>query len=226
MKARLLTVFVIVFLALPVFEAVTVAQGQITHVVQPGDTLYSIAIRYGTSPATIANANGITNWNFIYVGQRLVIPSTSQPRTSTSSTYLPLRYKTNGGSASVSVGVVFHVVKRGETLSGIAARYGTNVWAILHANGLDGHNPDLIAAGYRLAIPSGGGYSTGPSAQNAQRVQSEGGCFSYPIRRGDTLWSIATRNNTTVLRLKLDNRLGWENTIYAGRSLLVCPGKK
>jgi LysM repeat protein len=44
------------------------------HVVQPGETLFSIATRYGTNVYTLAAANGITNVNYIYAGQRIVIP--------------------------------------------------------------------------------------------------------------------------------------------------------
>lgn len=48
-----------------------------------------------------------------------------------------------------------HCVCYGETLSGIAAMYGTSAWAIANANGLS--NPNYIRAGMCLTIPSGGG---------------------------------------------------------------------
>ena len=51
-----------------------VAQGGV-HVVQRGQTLYSIARRYGTTVSAIMQANGLTNSNFVWVGQRLRIPS-------------------------------------------------------------------------------------------------------------------------------------------------------
>ena len=47
----------------------------ITHVVQPGEMLSAIASRYGVSMWAIAEANDLTNINFIWVGQRLVIPA-------------------------------------------------------------------------------------------------------------------------------------------------------
>ena len=51
-----------------------------THIVQPGETLWSIASRYGVAPQAIMRANGITNPNAISVGQRLFIPvSPGQP---------------------------------------------------------------------------------------------------------------------------------------------------
>jgi LysM repeat protein len=44
------------------------------HIVQPGDTLYRLALRYGTTAHAIAQANNIANINLIYVGQKLIIP--------------------------------------------------------------------------------------------------------------------------------------------------------
>jgi LysM repeat protein len=71
-------------------------KGSVVHVVRRGETLYSIARRYGVDMWSIARANGIANPNHIYAGQRLVIPS--------------------GRS-----GQTVHVVRRGETLLRIAA---------------------------------------------------------------------------------------------------------
>lgn len=51
--------------------------GGTIYVVQPGDTLSRIASRFGTTVSAIAQANGITNINYIYVGQRLLIPGGS-----------------------------------------------------------------------------------------------------------------------------------------------------
>jgi LysM repeat protein len=99
----------------------------IIHVVQRGETLYSIARRYGVNMWAIAYANGIVNPNRIYVGQRLVIP-TSQP---------------SGGTV--------HVVQRGETLTRIALRYGVSIWTIANANGIV--NINHIYVGQRLTIP-------------------------------------------------------------------------
>lgn len=44
------------------------------YVVRPGDTLYAIAVRFGTTPYAIGRANSLRNLNWIYVGQRLIIP--------------------------------------------------------------------------------------------------------------------------------------------------------
>jgi LysM repeat protein len=50
------------------------SSGAVYHVVQPGESLWSIALKYATTPWTIAAANGISNINYIYAGQTLRIP--------------------------------------------------------------------------------------------------------------------------------------------------------
>jgi len=110
------------------------AQGGI-HVVQRGQNLTAIARRYGTTVNAIMQANGLRNANFIWVGQRLRIPS-------------------GGGGGSTATGGI-HVVGRGENLTSIARRYGTTVWSIMQANGLQ--NANFVWVGQRLRIPGGGG---------------------------------------------------------------------
>ncbi len=104
----------------------------VVHVVQRGDTLYSIARRYGTTVQAIATLNNIVNPSRIYAGQRLVIQ--------TGSTTVPTPAPTRT-----------HVVQYGETLYSIARRYGTTMWAIAMANNI--YNPNVIYAGQRLSIP-------------------------------------------------------------------------
>jgi lipoprotein-anchoring transpeptidase ErfK/SrfK len=92
------------------------------------------------------NANGLRNANFIWVGQRLVIPGKATGGT--------------GQSGAAAGGV--HVVQRGEILARIAARYGTTVQAIVSANGL--RNANLIYVGQRLRIPGKSATSGGSAA--------------------------------------------------------------
>jgi LysM repeat protein len=112
-----------------------------SYVVQRGDTLAAIAARSGVSMSALAQANGIRNANLIYVGQILTVPGQSESGSAASSK------PASGGSV--------YVVRRGDTLSSIAARYGTSVSALMAANGI--RNPDRIYVGQRLVI--GGGAS-------------------------------------------------------------------
>jgi LysM repeat protein len=102
------------------------------YIVQPGDTLYSIARRYNTTVEAICRANGIVNPWYIRVGQKLSIPSTAV--------------------TSSAAGTTTYTVQPGDTLYGIAARFGKSVWDIIVANNLT--DPHLIWVGQVLIIPS------------------------------------------------------------------------
>ncbi|MBN1178524.1 MAG: LysM peptidoglycan-binding domain-containing protein [Anaerolineae bacterium] len=122
----------------PTTSAAPDSSSSVVHTVRPGETLYSIARYYGVDMWALARANNILNTNLIYVGQRLVIP-------------------TGGASTTGSI----HVVRAGETLSGIAIRYGVNVWDLAHANGI--YNLNHIWVGQRLVIPGASASPTTPS---------------------------------------------------------------
>jgi len=134
-------------------------QNNVTHVVQPGETLYRIALRYGVTVQAVAQANNIANPNLIYVGQTLNIPGgttggssgPSQPPTTPPTT--PPTQPTTGT----------YTVAAGDNLSRIAQRFGTTVQAIAQANNLT--NVNLIYVGQTLQIAGatttpGGGTTT------------------------------------------------------------------
>ena len=106
----------------------TPATTQSVYYVRYGDTLGAIANRYGVNVYTLARNNGISNVNWIYPGQRIVI----------------------NGTSSQASNVRRYTVRYGDTLGGIAARYGTSAWAIAQKNGI--HNVNLIYPGQTLTI--------------------------------------------------------------------------
>ncbi|MBX2998506.1 MAG: LysM peptidoglycan-binding domain-containing protein [Caldilineaceae bacterium] len=108
------------------------------YTVQRGDTLYSIARRYGTTATAIASANGIANINHIRVGQRLTIPGYTV------------------GSTPWPVDSTHYVVRAGDSLSVLARRFNTTVQAIARANGIA--DTSHIRVGQRLIIPTGYAY--------------------------------------------------------------------
>ena len=200
LRMALLIAFLLLALALPM---PALAQGRV-HVVQRGENLYRIALRYGTSIQAIMNANGLTNRNYVWVGQRLTIPGGAGG-------------SSGGGSAgggNVGGGGV-HVVRRGETLSAIAWRYGTTVSAIASANGI--RNPSFIWVGQRLTIPGGGG----GSSRGGGSTPSGG---VHVVRRGETLYAIALRYGTTVSAIASANGLRNASLIYVGQRLRIPTG--
>ena len=96
----------------------------ITYRVKSGDTLSNIARRYGVTVNSIANSNNIKNPNLIFVGQILKI------------------YETNNNN--------IYIVKKGDTLSRIAYKYGTTVNKLVRQNGIK--NPNLIFIGQKIII--------------------------------------------------------------------------
>ena len=169
--SKIVAISAVLILAFSLAAQPAHAQGQV-HVVQPGETLFSIATRYGTTPQAIAAANNLANANYIYAGQRLTIPS--------------------GGGAAASGGT--HVVSRGETLSSIAARYSTTVAALVRANGLASAN--MIYVGQRLIISgSGSAGSSGGSQQGGTYTVRRGDTLAgIAASYGTTAWAIANAN--------------------------------
>src|SRR5512135_2921988 len=111
-------------------------------VVNWGDTLYSIAARNGTSVDALVRSNSLPNANFIWAGQRLMLPGAN---------VAPVPAPNPVPAAGVSV----YVVSRGDTLATIAAHYGTTVDAMARANGL--YNPNFVWVGQRLNVPGSNG---------------------------------------------------------------------
>ena len=113
--------------------------GYLIYIVARGDTLKSLAARFGSTVESIMASNpGITNPNVIYEGQRLTIysaPSTPPPAPPPAS------------------GQTYYVV-RGDTLRKIAAKFNTTVDAILRVNPQI-TNPNVIYVGQAIAIPAG-----------------------------------------------------------------------
>jgi LysM repeat protein len=107
------------------------------HVVQRGENLYRIALRYGTTIQALATANGIVNTSQVRVGRRLAIPG---------------RVATPADPAGAPAMRATYTVRRGDTLSAIALRYGVTTWSLVQANSI--YNPSLIYVGQVLNVPA------------------------------------------------------------------------
>lgn len=101
---------------------------------------------------------------------------------------------------------VTYVIQPGDTLGGIAQRFGTTVSTLAELNGIK--NPDKIYAGKTIRVPENGG--AGSSAPQY-----------YTIRPGDTLGEIARKYNTTVNALVRLNGISDPDKIYAGTRIRI-----
>ena len=151
-----------------------------------GDSLSVIARRFGTSVRQLKNLNGLSG-NVIRVGQRLRVN----------------RDAMEAGTVTGAGGATWYRVRRGDSLSVIAHRFGTSVRQLKNLNGLSGN---VIRAGQRLRVN--------------RDVTKAGEVTWYRVRMGDSLWSIAKRFRVSVKDLKVLNNLR-SSLIRVGRRLII-----
>ena len=155
---------------------------RIVNKVKSGEYLGKIATKYRVSVNQIKKWNNLKS-NNIRVGQRLVIYRGGKGPVSTASSSSSTVSKgsttaaSNGSSGSSAS---YHTVRSGDTLSGIATKYGTTVTRIKELNGLTSNN---IKVGQRLKVKAGS--SSSASAPSAS------GSTTYIVKSGDSLYSIA-----------------------------------
>lgn len=183
-------------------EAVTAAYAAVppsertrvlTHVVRRGETVSGIARRYGVSTDDVMAANRVARARSLQVGTTL---------------YIPVGGAGAGAALAepepVSRAPLTHIVRRGETLSGIAARYGVTQASIRTANDLPASG--AIRAGQRLAIGSG-------APARSVRV--------HVVRAGETVGEIAERYGVGQSVLIRENNLGTAARIRVGQRLRI-----
>jgi membrane-bound lytic murein transglycosylase D len=116
--------------------------GSRVHTVRSGETLSGIARKYRVTVAQLTEWNGLSRSGMIRTGQKLrLYPGSGAAPTRASST-----------ASTTQAGSRTHLVKRGETLSGLARRYGVSVQALQKANGLSSARD--LKAGQKIKIPA------------------------------------------------------------------------
>lgn len=179
--------------------ALTATASAATYTVRPGDTLSDIAGRLGSTVGALADANGIADPDRIVAGQVLDVPGTGQ----------------DGSPDPGPAG--HHVVRPGETLSAIAARYGITTSELAAANGIV--DPNRVLAGSRLTVAEAP--ATGAADAAATPAPATGA--SHVVEPGETLSAIAGTYGVSVADLAAANGIGDPNHIVAGTQLRV-PG--
>jgi LysM repeat protein len=210
----LLYSFLLVTLILIVNPIPAYAQENVTHVVQPGDNLYRIALRYGVTMDAIIAANNIEDPRRIFSGQELVIPGLSVPDSSTE-VVNPL----------VASTPIVHVVQPGETLGGIAKQYGIPLEQLIQANNITDAN--RILRGQELKV-----WTLDNSADAAAIVPEE--TLSQPetvepavtttvhvVVAGEHLAQIAQQYGVSWPVIAQMNNIADPNRVFAGQELTI-----
>ena len=130
--------------------------GYSTYVVSRGDTLKSLAARFGTSMDVLGSLNGIVNYNLIYEGQRMTVPSGNA---------VPVPPPAAGGN---------YTIQKGDTLRKIADRINVTVNDILLVNPQI-TNANLIYVGQIIALPASASYYTIQSGDTLKKIAARFG---------------------------------------------------
>jgi len=156
-----------------------------SYTVKRGDTLSQIAPRQGVTTKALGAANNLTAESTIYPGMTLKLPQGA-----------------NGGSAQPTA----HIVQRGETLSGIAERYGLMTPTLMKINKIS--NPRSLRPGQTLLL----------SAPKKATV--------HTVKRGETLGKIAQKYGVSVSALAKENKISIKTTLRVGQQLRIPAGGK
>lgn len=203
----------------------------VMHQVTRGESLSTIASRYGVSMSSVVTANKIRNPNRLSVGDKLVIPMAGAPvqdaviavrreapsssRTEATRAAASVTQAPSVASAKASPPVTTvpatYTVQAGDALSKIAERFGVSMADLQRHNGLS--NASSIQVGQVLRLKAGEG--------TASAVAPEGPRTSYVVKAGDTLSAIAVRYGVSMADIQRWNNISDVSSVRAGRSLTL-----
>ncbi|MFQ6009059.1 MAG: LysM peptidoglycan-binding domain-containing protein, partial [Candidatus Zixiibacteriota bacterium] len=199
----------------------------VRHKIRKGETVSSIAAKYGVSQYAIFGANNLTRRSKIYAGKELIVP-------------VPLDrgYRASGKRNRVyKAKNAIYTVRSGDTMWDIARAFGTTVEALRRINYIE--RGSRIYVGQKLKIPSNATKlkdknidDAHPSTTYAKAGRgstsgksSDQKTLRHKVRRGDTLWDIARKYGTTTAKIRRLNGLGRSSRIYPGQILIVNEGE-
>ncbi|HEY8391984.1 MAG TPA: LysM peptidoglycan-binding domain-containing protein [Capillibacterium sp.] len=182
----------------PETTQLTCPPGGILYTVRAGDTLFSIANRFGISVECLRRFNPQVVGDQIFPGQVLCVPPASAC----------------GTTPTCPPGGILYTVRAGDTLSEIANRFGVTVNCILQFNPQI-TNPNVITPGQVICIPPASACVPTPSCPT--------GGFFYTVRAGDSLFSIANQFGISIECLRRFNPQVVGDQIFPGQILCIPP---
>jgi membrane-bound lytic murein transglycosylase D len=184
------------------------------HEVKQGDTLSTVARKYGVTPSVLKQVNALSGTQ-LRVGENLLVPTNGgdlHPK-------VVLAAARVDGRPAASRNSKFHVVRRGESLWTIARATGISVDRLASINGME--PGDTLKAGRKLKLrgSSSGGAAAAPVAGTGEQV-------TYTVRRGDTLSHIARRFSVSVAQIMSWNGLSKSAHLMPGQRIVMYRGGK
>ncbi len=172
----------------------SVSAAETYHTVKSGDSLWDIAIQYGTSVEKIKQLNQLSSDN-LQIGEQLCVKMTPDQKPA--------------ATPIIEAGATYYIVQPGDSLWKIAQQFGTSVEKIKQLNQLSSEN---LQIGFRLCVANASGQAAAPSMQPAVAPIENSASPApadnfYIIQPGDSLNSIAAAFSTSVAMLKRINNL-------------------
>lgn len=181
-----------------------------THVVEAGDTLSTIARRYGLDTATLMELNGIVDPDTVVIGQKLRLTpalATGEAQTAAPET----SYHSGNPVASLNQS---YTVQTGDTLEQIALRLGVDETALRQLNRVQG-NADLVA-GDTLLLPA-----THQELAPPRPAPLNDPAADYVVQAGDSLGVIAQAHGLTLAEIMEANQIANPDAVYVGQRLIL-----
>lgn len=185
------------------------------YTIARGDTISSIAGRYGLDTYAILKLNNLQPNTVIYPGQKIKL---------TGSASAPAPSAKPAAPALASSGGSVYTVKSGDTLGAISARHGVKLSEVLSWNGLNMNS--VIHPGQKIKIGSGQASAptaSTPAAKPAPAAAPAASSGSYTVKSGDTLSAIAAKHGVKLSEILSANKLTMSSVIYPGNKLVI-PG--
>ena len=197
------------------------------HVARKGETAAGVAAQYGVPASLVYDANPGLRGGALRAGREVVVP------TGGAASIAIAREVSRSAPADDAAGgrVRYHKVKKGETLSGIAKRYGVSQAKLKQWNHL---SSSKVRTGQKLRVvtPASGGSqrvaSTESAAERRQHAKGAGtdatrvATRTHKVKRGETLSGIASRYGVTMDSIRQSNGLK-SSSLQAGRTLKIPP---
>lgn len=177
--------------------------------IRSGDSLSTIAEQFGVSLSDLRKWNNLRS-SRIRAGNFLLV----RPPSGTVASARPQTASSSSRGSSSATGSGRYTVRRGDTLGGIAERYGTSAARLRAWNGIRG---STIRIGQELIV-SQSATTNRPAAPSGGAALSRSG--TYSVVSGDSLDKIARRHGTTIADLRRWNNLN-SSRIYPGQKLVV-----
>lgn len=215
----------------------TVVKPTKSHRVRSGETLASIAKKYGTSTSAILSQpeNKRVKANRLRIGQEIVIPVADVVADNPVAAKQPDLAPAKPSAVSAEIATaragspdneIVYTVHRGETLGKISRQLGVSVEEIMRQNKL--RNANIIQPGQKLRIRVSGSpieVAQTPSASPASPPQTAKAepipNQTHKVQVGETIWSIARTYGQDPMKILSWNGLQRDSTIYPGQELIV-----